>query len=221
MGKAEKYTNADIRVFAEAYVRTGNATESYRTMRPNSKASGQTAARNGCTLTKDPRFIKAIQSAAMRNDVTECITKSRLNHVLTNFIETCARRDEVDKASKLIDIVCKMNGFYEAQKLEVRTGAIDAENRDRALAALQAAGREVIDVKAVEHPAEVALLGASEAEVARGEHVTLRDLPMLEGTDRGGEVGKPRLEDSFKGRMRARMDEVRPKWEDTTGGLLV
>jgi hypothetical protein len=48
-----------------------------------------------------------------------------------------------------------MNGFYEAQKIDVRHGAIDDDSRNRALQALRDAGADVVDAMVAESKPEV------------------------------------------------------------------
>lgn len=138
------WTLDEIYRFAEAYIRTMDKGKAWRAMRPRGVeevVDDGTAEKMAYVVMRDARFLVAVE----RLGKAVALSKARLNILLGEEIERAAERGELGGASKLIDVVCKMNGYYEASKVEVKHGALDDENRERALGALREAGGEVVD----------------------------------------------------------------------------
>lgn len=140
--KGCKYTKEEVELFAEVYVRTMNPERAYRECRfMNAGKSDAVVHHEAYRLLKDSRFNDAIERIAKRSGMS----KARLNILLSDEIEAASKECRLGEAVKLIDVLCKMNGYYEATKIDVRHGALDEENKMRALEALRSAGVEVED----------------------------------------------------------------------------
>lgn len=157
------FTEAEIAKFAEVYVETEDKVRAYRAIRPKSKMSFSSMEREVRRLVHRASFARAIEAVSLRGTMS----KARLNAILSEEIESAARELRLTGVTKLIDILCRMNGYYEAQKLDVRHGAIDEESRGRALEALRSTGSEFVEAEVVgpgaagaveEAPPEVPLL---------------------------------------------------------------
>lgn len=140
--KGFQYTKEEVERFAEVYVRTMNPERAYRECRlMNSDKSEAVVHHEAYRLLKDRRFNDAIERIAKRSGMS----KARLNILLSDEIEAASKECRLPEAVKLIDVLCKINGYYEATKIDVRHGALDEENKIRALEALRSAGVEVED----------------------------------------------------------------------------
>lgn len=68
------------------------------------------------------------------------LTKEKLTELLADAIRmTLTDPDTVSSGAGLVDKYCRMWGFYEAEKTEVRHGCLDEDERDRKIAFLIAA----------------------------------------------------------------------------------
>lgn len=185
MPKIVKYTAAERRKFAEIYVRTGNASEAWGQTFPvrAEKLPRKKWSWEAHKLLQKPEFRDAVERAALGADVGRCVSKARLCEILTDVIEASARDGTVERKAKLIDILCRMNGFYEAQKIDVRHGAIDDDSRNRALQALRDAGADVIDARVIDDDEDAddavdnPLLGAPMDTVIEDGHAVRPAMP--------------------------------------------
>lgn len=155
--RAGRWTESEVELFAEIYVQTSNKVKAYRAIRPQSEASDESIEREVRRMVRNATFARTIEAVAGRS----VMTKARLNAVISDEVESAAREGRLVEIVKLVDVLCKMNGYYEAQKIDVRHGAIDEESRGRALQALRSTGAEFVDavvVEAGERKGEVPLL---------------------------------------------------------------
>lgn len=141
-----RFTCDEVERFADVYLATHDRVRAYRAIRPGSDASDESILREVRKMVRQPSFANAIEAVAGKS----ILSKARLSAMLSDEVEAAARECRLPEVIKCVDVLCRMHGYYEAQKIDVRHGAIDEESRGRALQALQATGKEFVDAEVVE-----------------------------------------------------------------------
>lgn len=118
--------------------------EAYRKARGDAaaKRSAKSVSVSATRMNAEPEVherVREIQTDLLHSS-DAYLTKEKLTELLADAIRmTLTDPDTVSSGAGLVDKYCRMWGFYEPEKTEVRHGCLDEDERDRKIAFLIAA----------------------------------------------------------------------------------
>ena len=109
-------------LFAQTYVKTGNASEAYRTAYDTSRYKEKSINEKACVFLKNVKIKSRVKE--LQKELTEkhTITKDKILNRLQEIVYEQEKLgvDKIDLTAmnKAIDTVNKMLGYYEAEKIQ-------------------------------------------------------------------------------------------------------
>jgi phage terminase small subunit len=106
--------------FCLAYIKTGNATESYRQAYDTESMKDATIANSAYKLLKNDDVTARINLLQAKNEKQAIITLEQRKELLSRF----AWEEETDKSMKAIDLLNKMESVYVQKNQTELSGAV-------------------------------------------------------------------------------------------------
>ena len=115
-------------LFAQTYIKTGNASEAYRTAYDVKTKNINTINVKACELLKESKInarVKELQQQLEeKHDISKDMVIRRLKDIIFEQEQLGVDKVDLNAMNKAIDTLNKMQGYYEAKKVELSGEAI-------------------------------------------------------------------------------------------------
>ena len=91
-------------------------------------------------LARKPEVSARVSELRDRAAGADCASKHDILVALSSAIAAAAADGVLAANARLVDIYCRMRGFYEPERVDARVGCLDPSDRDRKIASLIGGG---------------------------------------------------------------------------------
>ncbi len=127
--------------FALAVAGGSTLADAYREAYPKSVRWKDANVRNAAYgLARKPEVSARVSELRDRAAGADCASKHDILVALSSAIAAAAADGVLAANARLVDIYCRMRGFYEPERVDARVGGLDPSDRDRKIASLIGGG---------------------------------------------------------------------------------